>query len=117
MISKETQTTVQLFLELPLAEKKYIQNAMESVRNEGVSNYPIVVIFENPIELELGFPIGLNKEKLNINISTLEELFVKNIVESEKVNNFRDIYKHKIDHFCVLMLEKENQEFVFVPYD
>ena len=96
-------------------EQNKIISAVETVKNEGVSNYPIIICFYSEAYYELGIPL-LNKSELACNISTLEELYVKNIVDTEKVNNFKDLYNHKLNHICVLFITENDAEFVFIPF-
>jgi predicted type IV restriction endonuclease len=95
-------------------EQNKIILALEAVKNEGVSNYPVIICFYSEAYYELGIPL-LNKSELAFNISTLEELYVKNIVDIEKVNNFKALYNHKLNHVCVLSVLENNAEFVFIP--
>jgi hypothetical protein len=96
-------------------DKKIITAALDLVRNDGISNYPILIAFDKHITYELGLPLGLFHESLEFNISTLEELFVKNIVNQEKVNNFRAVFNHKSEHICVLIISDDLADFVFYP--
>ncbi len=97
-------------------EQNKIISAIEIVKNEGVSNYPVLICFQANENYELGIPL-LNNNELACNLSTLEELYVKNIVDTEKVNNFRALYNHRLEHFCVLFVSENNPAFIFLPYN
>jgi hypothetical protein len=96
-------------------ELSIIREALDLVKNEGVSNYPILVAFEKNNNYELGVPLALNHPTFEFNISMLEELFVKNVVNQEKVNNFRAVFNHKNEHICVLIISVDFADFVFIP--
>ncbi len=96
-------------------EKLLIQH-VETVKNEDVSNYPIIVATQEAFPLELGVPAQISEELWDYRITTLEELYTKNIVTKEKIDDFRTLYNHKSQHFCVLLINEQQLEFVFIPY-
>ena len=94
-----------------------LKDSIEIVKNENISNYPIIAICSAEIVYDVGIFLNISKEEYHFFITTLEELFAKNIVSSENVNNFRQIYNHKTGHFCVLFLDGNLSEFVFIPWN
>lgn len=99
------------------AHQVVFYEASELVRDEHISKYPVLVAFEE--EVELGIPL-LSKENTGGNwgfrMSTLEELAAKNLVFKDKIDPFRKVYKSKTAHFCVLVVHKEVKDFVYIPY-
>ncbi len=92
-----------------------LNKSVETVKNENVSNYPIIGINSASEIYEVGISLNIQDEGYCFFVSTLEELFAKNIVSSENVNNFRQIYNHKTGHFCVLFLDKVSSDILFIP--
>jgi hypothetical protein len=92
-----------------------LKKTVEIVKNENVSNYPIITISSADEIYDIGIFLNIVEDGYFFFMSTLEELFAKNIVSSENVNNFRQIYNHKTGHFCVLSLGKNQIEFLFIP--
>jgi hypothetical protein len=89
--------------------------ASEIIRNEGVSNYPIMVVHKQ--ELELGIPLPLDRP-LNggwgIHASTLEEFVSKNIIDDEqKIDEFRELYNRHENHVCLFTLTELGAQFIF----
>lgn len=87
----------------------------QTIKNEEVSNYPILVAYPNTTNVEIGLPI-VEGERYNFNATTLEELAMKKIVNLKKVDEFRKLYKDKPQNFCVFFIELPTPQFIFVPY-
>ncbi|MEM0992514.1 MAG: hypothetical protein AAF847_19675 [Bacteroidota bacterium] len=107
----------QRFLEQEL--KAYIpalKDAADTVVNEGVSNYPIFIAHQ--IGTDIGIPI-IDRTKVSgnwsINISSLEEFTTKNIIETEKIDDFRSVYKEHGQHICFFVLSELGATFNFLP--
>ena len=85
--------------------------------NNNVSNYPIFIAHRQM--LEVGIPLISNEQAgtyWSYNISTLEELVAKNIVQNERVKNFREVFKDPQKFVCLFVVEEKNAAFVFYPY-
>lgn len=96
--------------------EKYFLEVTETIRNEGVSNYPIILAYQGDIAPEIGIPLPVNEEDWSYRATTLEELYTKNLVQEEKIDEFRLLYNHKPKHLCVLLIEESSgADFVFVP--
>lgn len=110
-------TTTEDFIKLRDELKVYVplmQQAAELVRVEDISNYPIMVIHKQ--ELELGIPLELSIEMpgaWKIHVSTLEEFVSKQVIENEKVDEFRKLYKQHDNHLCLFILSQLGAQFVF----
>ncbi len=95
--------------------KKWFLDAVKTIENENVSNYPILVAFPSFTNVDIGLPIKEDKH-FSFNATTLEELVMKKIVDLQKIDEFRKVYKEKKDSFCIFLLEKPAPQFIFVPY-
>lgn len=106
----------QLKVELKPYMKAMIQ-ASETIIDKEVSTYPIMIAHQQ--ELELGIPIVTTKTfpqgKWNIHASSLEEFVAKQIINTEKVQNFRATYKEPKSFVCVFSLSELGAQFVFLP--
>ena len=97
--------------------EKYFLDLLETIRNEGVSNYPIILAYQGDTASEIGIPLPINQPDWTYRATTLEELYTKNLVKEEKINEFRTLYNHKSKHLCVLLIDKfSGADFVFVPH-
>ena len=95
---------------------EYFLTATETIRNEGVSNYPIIVAYKGEDSPEIGIPLTLAQAEWQYRATTLEELYTKNLVEEEKIDAFRALYNHKSGQLCVLLIDEfTGADFVFVP--
>lgn len=97
-----------------------LREAAQTVINEEVSNYPIFVAHQ--YSLNVGLPLIAREQSASnwsFNATTLEELATKNIIEQPKIDPFRQLYKSKpVETFvCVFVVEEDQGEFVFYPYD
>ncbi|MBT8220729.1 MAG: hypothetical protein KJP00_12940 [Bacteroidia bacterium] len=101
-----------------LIDLKYnlLNRTVDAVRDQDVSNYPIIVVSHQPIEI--GIPLS-NQSNLtwHINASTLEEMVVKNVIVESKVDEFRKLYNSKTPekHYCFFLVDDEDANFVFHP--
>lgn len=93
-----------------------LNRTVDAVRDQEISNYPIIVVSQQSIEI--GVPLS-NQSNLTwyINVSTLEELVVKNIISEEKIDDFRKLYKAKSPEkqYCFFLIDDDNANFVFHP--
>lgn len=110
-------STTEDFIKLRDQLKVYIplmQKAGEIVQDEGVSNYPIMVVHKQ--EVEIGIPLEMNFPMpggWQVNVSTLEEFVSKNVIENEKIEEFRALYKQHENHVCLFVLSILGAQFVF----
>lgn len=90
-------------------------DASEIILNEGVSLYPIFVAHQQ--EVAIGIPI-IESEKVgstwNIHASTLEEFVAKNIVFTDKIDEFKESFKNPELFVCVFVLSELGAKFVFM---
>ena len=89
--------------------------AVKTIRDEQVSNYPILMAYPSFTTISIGLPLQ-EGERLSFNATTLEELAVKKVIDMERVDDFRKVYNQKQDHWCVFLLERPAPQFVFIPY-
>ena len=97
-------------------QKEVLKKAKEEVLVQDVSNYPIFVMTTE--EIELGIPltqVPINDIFSYIRLTTLEELATKRIIGMSKINDFRNLYNSKKNHFCILIIKESQPEFVFYP--
>ena len=96
--------------------KEPMAQAADTIKAEDVSNYPIFVASQLP--LELGIPLILKEqmpEGWSINASTLEEFHAKQIIAVEKINDFRALYKSHLNELCIFAMTEEGAKFIFIP--
>jgi hypothetical protein len=96
--------------------RETLRNAAETIRLQDVSNYPIFVISQK--DIELGIPLILRghlPDDWMINASTLEEFYSKQIIATDKVDDFRALYKKKSNEICVFAFMGESSKFLFIP--
>lgn len=96
---------------------KMMGTLADQVLVQDVSNYPIFVI--HPDTIELGLPV-VEKGAHNrwaIHVSTLEEFSAKQIIQEEKIQEFRRVYKDPARHLCLFVLSDLGAQFIFLPRD
>lgn len=95
-------------------DQEWFLQTIKTIQDENVSNYPILVAFPSFTNVNIGLPIK-EGEQLSFNATTLEELAMKKVVNLEKIDEFRKLYKEKKDTFCIFLLEKPAPQFIFIP--
>jgi hypothetical protein len=104
----------QKIIEIISSYSSKLNEALEIVIDEGISNYPIILVYESINNISIGIPV-FEQNQLVFSVTTLEELFAKMVIVHDKVSNFRELYNHKSNEFCVLVLDKSMSEFIFLP--
>jgi len=90
--------------------------ASDTIVVEEVSSYPIFVLHRE--EVALGIPLKEYEGVLldwGINASTLEEFVAKQIIQNDKVEDFKKIYKPADSQLCLFVISKDGATFVFLP--
>jgi len=93
-----------------------MSKAADAILQQDVSSYPIFVVHQQLIDI--GLPIVDNDKtssKWSISASTLEEFVTKQIVQMEKVDDFKKVYKNPENNLCLFILSDLGATFVFVP--
>jgi len=96
--------------------QKMMGQAADTIMDEDVSRYPIFAIHQ--LELELGILLIERNEtgaKWSIHASTLEEMATKKLVQSNRIDDFRRVYKNPREYFCLFVLSDEGAQFIFLP--
>ena len=94
-----------------------LREASYAIRKRGFSDYPIFTIskFEIPIGQLL-----IGKEDLEIqwyfNASFLDEFQQREIVSSEKMEEFIESYKDPDEFCCLFVVDDDFTRFVYIPY-
>ena len=51
----------------------------------------------------------------SINISSLEEFVAKQVISSEKLEEFKKVYKSPDDHLCIFVISELGAAFIYLP--
>lgn len=93
-----------------------LQKAADAILDQDISSYPIFLLHQQTVSIGIPLVEGKNEEHpWSVNASTLEELATKKIIEMERVDDFRKVYKDPQDYFCLLLLSDSGADFVFFP--
>ena len=96
--------------------KKMMNQAIDGIIDNDISDYPIFVVHQQ--EVELGVQL-VNKDQVNGNwsmqLSTLEEFVSKNIIDPNRINSFKATYKSTDNFFCLFSLSELGAQFIFIP--
>lgn len=111
-------TTTQ-YLQLEEELKPYreiLGKAADAVVTQEVSDYPIFVVHQQI--MDMGIQIiekdnGL--KKWSVNVSSLEEFVTKQIIQPERVENFKSVYKDPEVSLCLFVLSELGASFIFIP--
>lgn len=91
---------------------------VQTVCDQDVSNYPIVVL-HNASNFDVGILFANLTSGWEIRISTAEEFSARQLIANEKLNDFLELYrKRSARDLSVFVLTTEGgAEFVFIPKD
>ncbi|NUQ22380.1 MAG: hypothetical protein HUU34_00390 [Saprospiraceae bacterium] len=89
--------------------------AADVILDQEVSAYPVFIVHQ--AMLSMGIPLIENaaESEWSVNASTLEELVTKQIVQEDKLDVFRQVYKDPRTFLCLLVIADSSADFVFLP--
>lgn len=94
-----------------------LKEASYQVRNRGFSDYPIFPISKS--DQEIGQLLYAKKEvstDWNYFITYLDEFIQRKLIEKNKVEEFKKIYKDPDEFCCLFVMDKDFNNIVFIPY-
>ena len=92
-----------------------MNESFEGVINEGVSKYPVFIFHQQ--EVTVGLPIADRHVIVgdwSVNISTLEEFYIKGLVTIEQVEEIKSKINGKPPMYCCLVLSGDKASLVFL---
>ncbi len=95
--------------------KKIMGLAGDSILDQEVSKYPIFVAHQHEVEIGISILDENRSGKWQVHASTLEEFVSKQIIETDKVDSFKTIYKSPKSHCCVFVISELGAKFLFLP--
>jgi hypothetical protein len=95
---------------------KVLGDASEIIMSEGVSNYPIFVFYREFVEIGI-FLVKPNAQDqtYGVNASSLEEISARQVIATEKVEDFKKIFKDPLKFFCIFLVGAKGGSFIFHP--
>jgi hypothetical protein len=113
---RKEELLLQLYEDVALC-KDYLKTLSHEITTLEISNYPIFVAAQQPVSLG---KLVVSKKELDIQwsfyASHLEDFVVKGIIEQDKVDEFRKLYKENAGQLCLFVLLEEEFNFIFLPY-
>lgn len=96
--------------------KGVLGKAADTIIEQEVSEFPIFVVHKHAVEI--GIEI-VNKDNVagdwSVNASSLEEFVTKQIIQPDKIDDFKSIYKNPQSDLCLFVLSELGAKFVFIP--
>ena len=115
MEDNSTDKLMQLKEELS-AYRKSLGEAADIIQTQEVSSYPIFVIHQQTVDIGINI---VDKEKTqgnwSVNASTLEEFVTKQILSTEKIDDFKTLYNSHAGELCLFLLSELGANFIFMP--
>jgi hypothetical protein len=111
--NKEKLTEIQNEISLL---KPTLSEATDVILDQDVTRYPIFVIHKDTIEI--GIPLidrNTQNSKWTVNVSSLEEFATKQLIQEDKVSDFKKVYKNPLTHLCLFILSDMGANFIFMP--
>jgi hypothetical protein len=99
-----------------LPYKGALIEASDSIISQGVSEYPILVVHQQTVEI--GVPL-IRREKVegnwSVNASSLEEFVTRQLIRSDKFDEFVEVYKDPEVYLCLFVISELGAQFIFMP--
>ncbi len=96
--------------------KSMLIEAQEVIMDNAVSDFPVFV-FSKTLP-ELGVQLYESQDLIRdwyVHATSLEELVAKNVVDSSRVEDFKEVYKDPHSYFCILVMDEQTAQFAFPP--
>ncbi len=89
---------------------------VREILENNISKYPVFVAYTKTVDLGRPFIRSeTHGTQWNINISILEDLVNKGVIEVEKASKFIKNYKDPEQYFCFIAIFRNRQEVIFFP--
>jgi len=94
-----------------------LKEASYQIRKRGFSDYPIFPI--SKADPGIG-QLLIDKREVaidwNINVTYIDEFVQRKIVDEQKTDEFKKVYKDPDEFCCLFVIDGDFMNFVFVPY-
>jgi hypothetical protein len=94
-----------------------ISKAADTILDQDVSSYPIFIVHQMDA-VDIGIALLSHEAEdgpaWSVHASTLEELATKKVIEMNKVDNFREVYKDPRENLCHFVLSDLGANFMFI---
>ena len=111
----QTDSTYQNLEKALQGYKPMLAKAADAILEQDVSSYPIFVLHRQGISIGMELQTEDLEGQWLVNASSLEEFVSKNLIESDRVNDFKVIYKDPEEFLCLFVIEAGAANFVFIP--
>ncbi len=94
-----------------------LKEAPYQVRKQGYSDYPIFPISKQ--EVPVGQLLIAKQEaaiEWNYNITYIDEFVQRKIVDEDKLEDFKKVYKDPDEFCCLFVIDGDFTNFLFIPY-
>jgi hypothetical protein len=93
-----------------------LREAFDGVIHEDVSKYPVFIFHREDIHVGLLIAdYRTHAGNWSVNVSTLEEFYIKGLVTIEKVDEIKNKIRGNPPQYCCLVLSGEEGSIVFIP--
>ncbi len=90
--------------------------AADTIIEQEVSSFPIFIVHQHSVDIGIQL---IDQETVSgnwsINASSLEEFVTKQIIQTDKVDDFKSVYKDPQNELCLFVLSELGAKFVFIP--
>lgn len=94
-----------------------IKEASYQIRKRGFSDFPIFILSKTEIALgQLLYKKDEVGTDWNYFVTYIDEFIQKELIEKERVDEFKNNYKNPDEFCCLFVVEGEVAKFVFIPY-
>jgi len=113
---KSEETYIDQFREDLHYFQTLLEEAFEGVIREDVSKYPVFIFHREEVNMGLLiFDRYAHGANWSVNVSTLEEFYIKGLVTIEKVEEIKQKITGDPPQYCFLVLSGEQGSIVFIP--
>lgn len=92
-----------------------MNQAADSILDQEITKYPIFVAHQHSLAIGVDLTGETYTGDWKIQASSLEEFVSKQLIEENKIDSFRTIYKNPVKYFCLFVISELGAKFIFLP--
>lgn len=94
--------------------KPMLGDAQKVILDSAVSEFPVFAFSKTLPELGVQLYESRDLERdWYVHATSLEELVAKNVVDSSRIEEFKEVYKDPASYFCILLMDGSTAQFAF----
>ena len=93
-----------------------LKEASYLLRKRNISSHPVFPASKEPLPVGAELLPATDGREWIFNISFLDEMIQRKLIDADKVEEFKAVYKNPDEFCCLFVIDKTFINFVFIPF-